>query len=284
MSDDPTVTARPATSLNSRPDFRGGTAPIKAESVLRLVIPIIFAQLTNGLRYLLQANPVIESTSSIALNDQATHPYADDDAAEGRSSTAKPDARDFKRQKTTKRDKERTGQNKARSFPVVREAGVRICRTWEKTGICSKEGCKFAHNWNGYFAVKPHDIHYDPALEITKDSPFMECRNRLEGGVDNTGRTVDLGTTCPVFADLGHCPYGWRCRFLGGHVKRVEEGDDQAMTCAGRLGEWELLGKRGESSGAWRNRETNWPDHEMMTRLRRNQVCRSRTSVSLGCC
>lgn len=36
---------------------------------------------------------------------------------------------------------------------------------------------------------------------------------------------LDLSTICPVFAETGECRYGFKCRFLGGHVRISETGE-----------------------------------------------------------
>jgi tRNA-dihydrouridine synthase 3 len=194
-----------------------------------------------------------------------------DDAAEGRTTPGESEGsgRDAKRRKT-KKDR---GQNKARQFPIIREAGPQLCRQWEKTGECGRKNCKFQHGWDGYFTQKPSDVRFDPEGVLSADEPFVEHKAGNVGGEDEVGRTIELGTTCPVMRDLGYCPYGWRCRFLGGHVRRLGAGDGEAST--GQVfGEWELLGQRSkdESSGRWRGREINWPDNGLFARLRTNEV------------
>ena len=37
--------------------------------------------------------------------------------------------------------------------------------------------------------------------------------------------SLDMSTVCPVFAETGECRYGFKCRFLGGHVRTAENGD-----------------------------------------------------------
>ncbi len=237
-------------------------------------------------RYLLHPSPLVENASSSALNDRSNHPLTadnDDDAAEAQTSTALPDSRETKRHKSNKKDKDRTGQNKSRSFPVVRESGPKICRAWETAGICSRDGCRFAHDWSGYFGVKPHDIHLEARSAIKGEAPFVMKKKRVISGEDELGRTVDLGTDCPVFRDMGWCPYGWRCRFLGGHVRLVGQVDIGVARIGGaeRIGDWELVGKKGEDSGKSRNRETNWPDHEAISRLRNNSVREDKITASV---
>lgn len=36
---------------------------------------------------------------------------------------------------------------------------------------------------------------------------------------------LDLSTVCPVFAETGECRYGFKCRFLGGHVRISDSGE-----------------------------------------------------------
>jgi tRNA-dihydrouridine synthase 3 len=36
--------------------------------------------------------------------------------------------------------------------------------------------------------------------------------------------SVDFTTRCPVFEAMGTCRLGLKCRFLGGHVRKAEDG------------------------------------------------------------
>ena len=38
---------------------------------------------------------------------------------------------------------------------------------------------------------------------------------------DTVQASVVMGTTCPYFQERGTCPMGWKCRFLGAHVRRL---------------------------------------------------------------
>lgn len=151
-----------------------------------------------------------------------------------------------------------------------------MCRLWETTGTCTKDGCRFSHNWTGYFESKFPDVRYDPTATFSSEAPFVQEREGVIGGEDMVGRTIDMGTTCPVLSDLGYCPYGWRCRFLGGHVRKLgsTEGEfDGTNASVKRIGEWELLGeKTADEKQGWKNKETNWPNYEVMNRLRSNTV------------
>ncbi|OCF55065.1 tRNA-dihydrouridine(47) synthase [NAD(P)(+)] [Kwoniella mangroviensis CBS 10435] len=248
---DSTATARPETTLSARP-LPAGTAPIKPE-------------------YLIHQTPLVDSSSTSALNNLDT-----DDLAEGVTTSGSGDARDNKRRKPNK--KERKGQNKARHFPVIRETNVKICKAWETTGSCERgESCKFAHSWDGYFDIKPKDVYLNFDGKLQDQPPYAEDKED-KGGEDIIGSRINLSTTCPVLKDLGYCPYGWRCRFLGGHVKKIQDqsGENGASTSSGpitRLGGWELLNlSTGEKEGSrWKHGETNWVDWDVINSLKRNE-------------
>lgn len=135
-------------------------------------------------------------------------------------------------------------------------------------GECTHNPCKFSHDWTAYFKSKPADL---PFVEgYTTEEPFVQYAQATVGGAetDSVGRAIDLKTRCPVYADLGYCPFGWKCRFLGGHVRKVQEGEGADKSKM--VGEWEMTTEltREEEEG-WKNGETNWPDHKVFGELRR---------------
>ena len=192
----------------------------------------------------------------------------DDDAAENGTSTAQSgDSRDGPRD--AKRRKVQGGkQNKNRNFPVARDRGPKMCRQWELTGICDRpQGCKFAHNWEDYFKTKPQDVHYDPTAQLNVEPPFVTQSEVVSAGDDVVGQRLDTSTVCPVKRDLGWCPYGMKCRFLGGHLKRVE-GESKGAENE-RYGGWELTDHiEPPQKEGWKQGETNWQDHEVIRKLR----------------
>jgi tRNA-dihydrouridine synthase 3 len=52
--------------------------------------------------------------------------------------------------------------------------------------------------------------------------------------------SIDFTTACPVFTETGSCQHGFKCRFLGAHVRKVatepesyelvKDGDKQAKS------------------------------------------------------
>lgn len=148
-----------------------------------------------------------------------------------------------------------------------------MCTGFEKTGVCTfPHQCKYEHSWEPYFKVKPSDIHYEGSAKFSDEPPFVASGSPQVGGENDIGKTVDFATECPVFKDLGYCTFGWRCRFLGGHVRRAEgEGADSAT----RIGGWELLGlpdASDEGNREGKNDEVNWPKQDVVTSLRKNKV------------
>ena len=241
----------------------------------------------TNFRYLLNPTPIVETASVAALNNLESNPH--DDAEGLTTRTTRPghvdgrratngggDDRDKKRRKMNKKDK--SGQNKGRVFPVLREATVRICRAWESTGTCEKENCKWAHSWDGYFAVKPFDIHYEINGVLSSVPVYVPLKESKVGGEDEVGRTVDLATECPVYKDLGYCPYAWRCRFLGGHVRRMTEKEKSEKKDgeAFKVGDWVCEGMEGSNGtideNGWKRDETNWPSSTVLTTLRNTAV------------
>jgi tRNA-dihydrouridine synthase 3 len=192
----------------------------------------------------------------------------DDDAAENGTSTAQSgDSRDGPRD--AKRRKVQGGkQNKNRNFPVARDRGPKMCRQWELSGICDRpQGCKFAHNWEDYLKTKPQDVHYDPTAQLNVEPPFVTQAEVVSAGDDVVGQRLDTSTVCPVKRDLGWCPYGMKCRFLGGHLKRVE-GESKGAENE-RYGGWELTDHiEPPQKEGWKQGETNWQDHEVIRKLR----------------
>ena len=45
----------------------------------------------------------------------------------------------------------------------------------------------------------------------------------------------DIGDVCPVFEAIGICKEGWRCRWLSGHIRKAESGEE------GEVDGWRLV-------------------------------------------
>ncbi len=88
--------------------------------------------------------------------------------------------------------------------------------------------CKHPHDLPSYLLAKPRDIYWPirmPPLYTTpaKSAAESEKPRTLES-------SIDFGTTCPRFIEQGSCPYGHKCRFLGGHTRKAVTGPDMTDT------------------------------------------------------
>jgi tRNA-dihydrouridine synthase 3 len=84
--------------------------------------------------------------------------------------------------------------------------------------------CRFTHDIPSYLEAKARDIHIPDISQTSETPPFAPSQDSLVTPHPNYP-SLDLSTICPVFAETGECRYGFKCRFLGGHVKISESGE-----------------------------------------------------------
>ena len=143
--------------------------------------------------------------------------------------------------KLTKQEKKaRTGQNKGRKFRTLKDE-IQVCFMVAKGQPCPfGQDCKHSHDLESYFKTKPKDIKAvvsSQALEET--APFVKLESTTTTGTapeepsapgepeksepisatQALANTLDTTTTCYLFSIYGFCEHGWKCRFLGSHVK-----------------------------------------------------------------
>ena len=41
---------------------------------------------------------------------------------------------------------------------------------------------------------------------------------------ETSSASIDASAKCPVYETTGECKHGLKCRFLGGHVRKSEDG------------------------------------------------------------
>ncbi|KAG6856330.1 hypothetical protein H0H87_005531 [Tephrocybe sp. NHM501043] len=157
----------------------------------------------------------------------------DDDAAEGATNHTKTgdprDARDNRdsrsgpaRVKMTKEQKKaQRGANKGRRFGKVRDE-LDLCWRVANGTTCEygAEQCRFTHDIPAYLVAKQHDIRIPDVSEISNTPPFAPDLSMLNPHPEY--QSINLNTICPIFAETGDCRYGFKCRFLGGHVELDE--------------------------------------------------------------
>jgi tRNA-dihydrouridine synthase 3 len=61
------------------------------------------------------------------------------------------------------------------------------------------------------------------------------CRNTHSLADYMAQKQDDIGDVCPVFEAIGKCKDGWRCCWLSGHIRKVDEGEE------GGLEGWKLV-------------------------------------------
>ncbi|KAF8497530.1 FMN-linked oxidoreductase [Russula emetica] len=64
---------------------------------------------------------------------------------------------------------------------------------------------------------------------LSNEPPFVAVPNATKGIEEESeepseSESVDFPTRCPVFERTGSCRIGLKCRFLGGHVRKAEDG------------------------------------------------------------
>ncbi|KAM0204245.1 hypothetical protein ACHAPA_009320 [Fusarium lateritium] len=127
-------------------------------------------------------------------------PVNDDDAAEARGTAEGNGENGERRSNKGKKEKKKKGQNTERDFGKFDDA-FRLCNSRAFYPEFSPRECKF-----GDRCRLCHDI-----------------RKYLEDGRRGDVETFD--GKCPVFEAHGHCPSGWKCRFVRSHMKEIEHED-----------------------------------------------------------
>ncbi|GAA5853940.1 hypothetical protein JCM8547_008164 [Rhodosporidiobolus lusitaniae] len=111
------------------------------------------------------------------------------------------------------------GQNKARKFDHFAGSGeIRLCNHTAQGKMCDRPNCRQDHDLVAYMAARQPDIRWT-----------------VPSSDNDLASTTSSDHLCPLFANLGACPYGFKCRFGESHMKKVGEGE-------GFMGSgWELV-------------------------------------------
>ncbi|KIJ58427.1 hypothetical protein HYDPIDRAFT_102661 [Hydnomerulius pinastri MD-312] len=162
-------------------------------------------------------------------------PAADDDAAEGSIShvgntTSSGLAIDGEpnqggRKKLSKEQKKaQRGANKGRRFGKVRDE-LELCWRVANGAMCEYGAeCRFTHDIPSYLAAKPKDIRSPPASSLSTSPPFVLTDDTDQLVAEGDLSSLNFGTTCPCFEEAGECRLGLKCRFLGAHARKDENG------------------------------------------------------------
>ncbi|EIM87584.1 FMN-linked oxidoreductase [Stereum hirsutum FP-91666 SS1] len=115
--------------------------------------------------------------------------------------------------------------NKGRRWQKTKD-DVDVCWRVATGGDCEFGAeCRFSHDIPAYLAAKPRDIYFNITDPLTDTPPFVKLtgsENNMEAAVDSAQDSVDFSTHCPNFEETGACRHGFKCRFLGGHVRKED--------------------------------------------------------------
>ena len=89
---------------------------------------------------------------------------------------------------------------------------------------CMVPRCRGSHDLPAYIASKPSDLYWTPAPVLLDTSPFVAPRSFPPQNSYEEFPSIDPSTVCPYYSEHRRCKYGFKCRFLGGHIKRGEDG------------------------------------------------------------
>lgn len=189
----------------------------------------------------------------------------DDDAAEGSTShvNGRPtdqvpaedtptDGKSSRKKWSKEERKNKRGANKGRRFQKVRD-DLELCWRVAVGRTCdfgaeyvlhihlfsactdgSLSRCRNTHNVDEYLAAKPKDLRFPPASALSHEAPFVASEDADEPMADAQYPSIDWSTTCPIFERTGECKHGMRCRYLGGHVRKTDDGKVELVVDEGR--------------------------------------------------
>lgn len=118
--------------------------------------------------------------------------------------------------------------------------------------------CRGSHDLPSYLASKPPDLQIPVGL--LSSPPWIEPLASPQRPFLSSPGT-DISTRCPYFDELGECKVGFKCRFLGAHVREDEEGQLQLVKNSERI-QW-------AASNAV---ERNGVQSELLKQLRKREV------------
>ncbi|KAG6877528.1 tRNA-dihydrouridine synthase 3 [Termitomyces sp. T159_Od127] len=164
-------------------DHSSGTASVKAE-------------------YLLPVNNAVGAPDDDATEGITARSDREGDArtnGDNRSSRPGP-----MRGKLTKEQKKaQRGANKGRRFGKVRDE-LDLCWRVANDSNCEYGAEQFSHDTAAYLAAKQQDLRVPDTSEISDASPIAPDFTKLTQPHPEHP-SVDLNTTCPIFAETGEC-------------------------------------------------------------------------------
>jgi hypothetical protein len=127
--------------------------------------------------------------------------------------------------------------------------------------------CRFTHDIPTYLSTKDRDIFFPSPSSAISTPPFIASHSDFVPPLLTP--SVNANTTCAAFLEYGQCKHGFKCRFLGAHIQKSDDGQSQLHTDGLRLvsAEPDVVGKK-----IAENTERNFVDHGLMKALRTKKV------------
>ncbi|KAI0267398.1 zinc finger dihydrouridine synthase [Gloeopeniophorella convolvens] len=196
--------------MNTAVVYPVGTAPIKAEFLLA----------APG-----RSLPIVDDSAAEEGTNHAAQKRKQEKDSQDESAVKKQKLSGAQRRKLTKEEKKaQRGSNKGRRWAKVRDE-VDLCWRFAGSGKCDfGSECRFSHDIPAYISAKPRDIFFPLGTPLSNEPPFVALPGALENGDGVEESSVDFTTRCPIFEATGSCRLGLKCRFLGGHVRKSEDG------------------------------------------------------------
>ena len=110
--------------------------------------------------------------------------------------------------------------NKGRRFDKLAGVGAKVCNATALAHECERPGCKYAHDLRAF--VREHSALPGSRLEHEALSfRFPRHVDQLQGAA---AAVDECEVVCPQFALTGTCPFGFKCRFVRSHARRLQDG------------------------------------------------------------
>jgi len=211
--------------------YPAGTAPVKAEFLLSAL---------EDLR------PQVDDASAEEGTNHAAQKRRQEDGTKDDGTPKKQKLSGSERRKLAKEEKKaQRGSNKGRRWAKVRDE-VDLCWRFASSGKCDFGSecvllrplldlchhladspisrCRLSHDIPAYLEAKPRDIFFPPETMLSNEPPFVSLPSTAKGNDASEQPSVDFPIRCPVFEATGSCRIGVKCRFLGGHARKAEDG------------------------------------------------------------
>lgn len=121
--------------------------------------------------------------------------------------------------------------------------------------------CRNTHDIEAYLASKPTDIRFPLPSTLSDQPPFVP-QTTTEEGTEKAGQAqFDETIRCPVYDATGECKHGLKCRFLGAHGRRDENGQVAL-----------LVDEERKAMTASTETEVNFVDAEILKQIRTKKV------------